>query len=106
MTGPARQKNDRSSLKRRRNAVNPMAAYDRLPPELRYWLAHAALPWSAQSVLRLWRKTLRACDGDTAEARRQLSRIENRRLSQDARRIWGDAHPAATIPDPLPEPIR
>lgn len=93
-------RNDRSTLRRRRSNTSPMAAYDRLPPELRSWVSQAALPWSAQSVLRLWRKTLTACDGDTAEAKRHLSRIEHRHIGQDARRIWGDAHPAAA---PTPE---
>ena len=42
-----RQPNCRSSLAARRRTQDPMAAYDRLPPELRGWLAQAALPWSA-----------------------------------------------------------
>lgn len=95
MVGRTACKNLRSTLKRRQRSTNPMAGYDRLPAELRLWLAQAALPWSVPSVLRLWRKTLPACGGDTEEARRQLSRIESRRLGQDARRIWGEAHPAA-----------
>ena len=36
-----------------------MAAHDRLPPELRAWLIHATLPWSAKSALRLWTRALR-----------------------------------------------
>ncbi|WP_368484645.1 DUF6525 family protein [Salipiger sp. HF18] len=91
-SGPERS-NARSSLRRRRRTGDPMAAYDRLPPELRLWLAEAALPWSAGSALRVWSKALRACGGDTAEARRQLSHLERRRLSEDAPRIWGTRHP-------------
>tara|TARA_X000000950_G_scaffold282725_1_gene382111 strand:+ start:526 stop:768 length:243 start_codon:yes stop_codon:yes gene_type:complete len=34
-----RQPNCRSSLAARRRTQDPMAAYDRLPPELRGWLA-------------------------------------------------------------------
>ncbi|WP_276617454.1 DUF6525 family protein [Qingshengfaniella alkalisoli] len=47
--------NSRSALKRRRRA-NSMASFDGLPPELRRWLAQAALPWSAHSARRLWRR--------------------------------------------------
>jgi hypothetical protein len=36
-----------------------MASYDRLPRDLRLWLAEAALPWSARSVLRLWQRALK-----------------------------------------------
>lgn len=98
MAAPATGRNLRSTFKRRRRDACPMAAYDRLPSDLRAWLADAALPWSAQSALRLWRKALAACNGDAAEARRQLGRIEGRQLCRDARRIWGEAHPAARDP--------
>lgn len=93
--------NLRSTLKRRPRTASPMAAYDRLPVELRLWLAQAALPWSTQSALRLWRKTLRTCGGNTEEALHRLCRIEQGTLSRDARRIWGESHPAAqgTAPD-------
>lgn len=87
--------NARSTLKRHRRAGDPMDAYDRLPPELRAWLSGAALPWSARSALRLWRKTLRDAGGDAAEARQRLSGLERRQIARDARRIWGAAHPAA-----------
>lgn len=90
--------NARSSLTRRRRADDPMAAYDRLPPELRRWLAQAALPWSPRSALRLWRKSLSLHAGDTATALQHLSRVERERLGRDVRRIWGDAHPAAGSP--------
>lgn len=95
MTRCQSRKNDSSTLRRSSRHVSPMAAYDRLPSDLRLWLADAALPWSAQSVLPLWRKAMRACGGDPAAARHRLSRIERRKLSLDARRIWGATHPAA-----------
>lgn len=50
-----------SALSRRRRARparDPMAEYDRLPPELRRWLAGAALPWSPRSALRAYRRAL------------------------------------------------
>ena len=72
-----------------------MAYYDRLPPELRHWLASAALPWSAQSALRLWQRSLRESNGNQAAARAALARAEARMLARDATKIWGAAYPAA-----------
>ncbi|WP_240643690.1 DUF6525 family protein, partial [Paracoccus siganidrum] len=62
-----------TSLRRRRRPC-PIEEYDRLPPELRNWLAQAALPWSPHSALRLWRKYLRESAGNTSAA-------QDRRLS-------------------------
>jgi hypothetical protein len=42
-----------SRLPARRRSMDPMRAYDRLPPDLRAWLADAARPWSPTSCLRL-----------------------------------------------------
>ena len=39
-----------------RRLRDPMRDYDRLPPELRQWLAQAALPWSPQSAKRIWHR--------------------------------------------------
>ena len=75
-------------------ATDPMSAYDRLPPDLRTWLAEAALPWSAASVLRLWRAAL-AETGCPHSARERLARAEQRTLSREAARVWGKHHPAA-----------
>lgn len=74
-----------------------MKDYDRLPPDLRAWLAEAALPWSAQSALRLWQQHLRAARGDTRHARAALDRAEARAVARDAAQIWGPTHPAASI---------
>ncbi len=79
---------------RRRVRGNPMQAYDRLPPELRHWLAGAALPWSARSVLRLWQRLARECAGDAGAMRRRMDLAEQRMLAKDAPRIWGAAHPS------------
>ncbi|WP_257787918.1 DUF6525 family protein [Salipiger profundus] len=87
--------NGASRLPRRRRAVAPMAAYDRLPPDLRRWLAQAALPWSAASALRLWRRALRDADGDREEAAQRLSEVERACLRRDTRRVWGLSHPDA-----------
>lgn len=87
-------RNTVSSLRRRHT---PMRAFDALPVELRRWLHGAALPWSAASALRLWRRAMRQTGGDTAAARARLARAEARLLARDAARIWGVDHPAAKI---------
>ncbi|MDP3193974.1 DUF6525 family protein [Tabrizicola sp.] len=74
-------------------ATDPMSAYDRLPPDLRAWLAEAALPWSAASVLRLWQKALTE-SGCTRVARDRLARAEQKTLAREAARVWGQCYPA------------
>jgi hypothetical protein len=69
-----------------------MAAYDRLPPDLRAWLAQAALPWAAPSTLRLWRRALRET-GCPKAAQARLSRAEAHTLAREAREVWGKAYP-------------
>jgi hypothetical protein len=81
-------------LRRRQSS---MAHYDRLPPELRQWLASAALPWSAHSALRLWQRSLRDTKGNLAATRAALARAEARMLARDAAKIWGAAHPATQV---------
>ena len=72
--------------------TNPMAAYDRLPPDLRAWAAGAALPWSAASILRIWHKALRET-GCPAAARARLTRAEAKTRARDAAKVWGAAYP-------------
>lgn len=60
---------------RRKARPDAMARYDRLPAELRLWLAGAALPWSASSALRLWQRALHETR-DPAAARQRLSAAE------------------------------
>lgn len=95
MSRPPRATNSRSTLRRRARAADPMAAYDRLPAELRDWLASAALPWSPRSALRAWRAALARAGGDPDRARVVLSETERRQIARDAARIWGPAHPAS-----------
>lgn len=80
-----------TSLKRRSAA--PMSGYDRLPPELRGWLRDAALPWSATSALRLWRRAMteRGCPH---HAHACLCAAEARMLAKDAPAIWGNDYPS------------
>lgn len=70
----------------------PMQQYDRLPDELRHWLAEAALPWSPISALRLWKRSI----GETGcpiAARARLARAEAKTLAKEAPMIWGRDHP-------------
>ncbi|RQP05640.1 MAG: hypothetical protein D1H97_11315 [Paracoccus sp. BP8] len=78
-----------TSLHRRRRP-SPIAQYDRLPPELRRWLAQAALPWSPVSALRLWQKLMAETAGNAEAVCRRLDLIEARMLMRDAPRIWAD----------------
>lgn len=82
-----------TSLKRR-NRPRPMERYDRLPAELRQWLAGAALPWSPHSALKLWNRLCRECGSDSDAIRRRLERAEARMLAKDAAKVWGAAYPA------------
>jgi Family of unknown function (DUF6525) len=80
------------SSRARWRRADPMAAYDRLPPDLRLWLAGAALPWSAASVLRLWQRALRDT-GCPRAARDRLAHAEAKTLARDAARVWGKSYP-------------
>lgn len=66
---------------------NPMAAHDRLPPDLRRWMIHAALPWSAESALRLWRRALRET-GCKAAALARMEAAERRTLQRDRHSLF------------------
>ncbi len=74
-----------SSLRRRSST---MQEYDRLPPELRAWLAQAALPWSVASVRKLWAAAKRQAPTPDAALQR-LTDLEQRALNRDAPQIWG-----------------
>lgn len=70
--------------KLRTRSTDPMRAYDRLPPELRAWMARAALPWSPKSCLGIWRRALR--EGATPEqALQRLYRAEQSALRREER---------------------
>ena len=65
-----------------------MQVYDRLPPELRDWMAQAALPWSPTSCLRLWRRAVSE-EGCVLRARQRMERAEQAMLAREARRAGG-----------------
>lgn len=83
-----------TSPRARWRAVDPMAEHDRLPPELRRFVIHADLPWSARSVLAVWHKARRAGQ-DPAQALAALQRAARATLARDAAQVWGPDHPAA-----------
>jgi hypothetical protein len=78
----------------------PMDEHDHLPPVLRLWVAHAALPWSAASVRRIFARAL-AETGCAQAALARLDRAEAATLARDAPLVWGAAHPAARRPSGL-----
>jgi hypothetical protein len=71
-----------------------MRDYDRLPRELRAWLAEAVLPWRPRSVRRAFDAAL-SKTGDPARALHELDRIEARLIARDVRRVWDGLHPNA-----------
>jgi hypothetical protein len=96
-----RPRNVRTTLRRRRREGDPMAAYDRLPPPVRAWLAGARLPWSPRSAARAFAAALRETR-DPQAALAALDALEARRLARDAAAIWGGHHPAAAPPAEAP----
>jgi hypothetical protein len=86
-----------TSLRLRRRVEDPMREFDRLPAELRAWLASAALPWRPRSVRRAYEKAL-AETGDRRRALAHLTDLQGRLVAQDAARVWGPEHPAAGTP--------
>lgn len=83
----------RTSLKCKRKNDNPMGAYDRLPADLRHWVAEAALPWRAQSVQKAFDKALKRT-GRAELALAELDRIQHKLLTKDASVVWGQDYPA------------
>lgn len=71
-----------------------MREFDRLPAELRTWLAAAVLPWRPRSVRRAYERAL-ALTGDSAHALKALDRLQARLVAKDANVIWGGDHPVA-----------
>lgn len=85
----------RTTLKRRHRNENPMHEFDRLPAELRAWLASAVLPWRPRSVRRAFNSAF-ARTRNKESALAELDRLQERLVAKDARKIWGNDHPDAT----------
>ena len=74
-------RNLNSRLPRRRQA-NPMDQFDRLPSELRRWIANAALPWSSASCLKIWRSAQRS-GASLPQIYARLEQAEQRMLAKE-----------------------
>ena len=83
-----------TSLKLKRRNEDPMLEFDRLPAELRCWLASAVLPWRPRSVRRAYEIAL-ARTRDKTSALGELDRIQEQLISNDATKVWGKDHPCA-----------
>ena len=78
-----------TSLRKRRRSEDPMRDFDRLPPVLRAWVAHAVLPWRPRSVLRAYNRALSQY-GDPKQALAELERLQSSQLAKDSTAV--DAH--------------
>lgn len=67
----------------RKRAGDPMATYDRLPPQLRSWMQAAALPWSPKSCRSIWMK-VKQRGGSDAQALARLQQVETAMLKRAA----------------------
>ena len=85
----------KTSLKLKRRNEDPMREFDRLPAELRVWLASAVLPWRPRSVRRAFDRAI-ARTRDTSRALEDLDRLQSRLVTQDARKVRGHKPPCAS----------
>lgn len=86
-----------SALSRRRRARaarDPMAEFDRLPVDLRRWLAGAALPWSPRSAHRVYLRALAEVKAP-ADALSRLDAMQAARLARDSLARSGITRPAS-----------
>jgi hypothetical protein len=81
-----------TNLKLKRRNENPILDYDRLPKELRKWIANAELPWRPKSVLKAYERAF-SKTGDRNEAMNELNNIQHRLVAKDANVIWGKNYP-------------
>jgi hypothetical protein len=81
-----------TSLKLKRRNEDPMREFDRLPPELRAWLASAVLPWRPRSVRRAFDRAV-ARTRDRSRALEELDRLQDKLVAKDAREVWGQEYP-------------
>ena len=79
-------------IRQKRRSGDPMREYDRLPPELRAWLASAILPWRPRSVRRAFDRAMSETK-DLGRALETLNRIERKQVARDVQSAWGAAHP-------------
>lgn len=84
-----------TTLKCKRHNRNRMSEFDRLPAELRIWVAGAVLPWRAGSVKSAYDKAL-SRHGDKQRALQELDALQAALVAKDASRVWGQDHPNAS----------
>ena len=70
-----------TNLKRKRRNENPILDYDRLPKELRKWIANAELPWRPKSVLKAYERAY-SRTSNNKKAMNELSLSERIMLKQ------------------------
>lgn len=77
-----------NQLRKRRSPKDPMQVYDRLPREVRQWLAEAQMPWSPEACKRICLRAKRR--GETMDdVLARLDRAERQTLAREqADRVW------------------
>ena len=87
----------KTSLRLKRRNEDPMREFDRLPAELRAWLAAAVLPWRPRSVRRAFDHAVARTE-DSSRALEELDRLQDKLVAKDAREVWGQEHPYVSPP--------
>ena len=88
--------NRKTSLKLKRRNEDPMQDFDRLPADLRAWLASAVLPWRPRSARRAFERAV-VRTRDRSRALEELDRLQDRLVARDARKVWGQAYPCGPL---------
>lgn len=83
-----------TSLKYKQRNEDSMLEFDRLPQELRIWIATAELPWRPKSVRKTFDRAL-SQTGSSEKALQELNRVQHRLVSKDSKKVWGKEHPNA-----------
>lgn len=83
-----------TTLKRRRRNENQMAEFDKLPKELREWVAGAVLPWRAKSVKSAFLKAKKQT-GSAKQAMDELEKRQKTLVAKDVCKVWAVNHPEA-----------
>ena len=83
MAGRIGMKRNLVSSRARWRSGCPMSRHDALPPPLRRWVIHAALPWSVRSVLRIWTRALQQGQSED-EALARLDAAERATLRRES----------------------
>ena len=87
----------KTSLKLKHQNEDPMREFDRLPAELRAWLAAAVLPWRPRSVRRAFERAV-ARTRDKSRALEELDRLQDRLIARDVCEVWGQEYPYLSHP--------